>query len=80
MIEMRQTQDQARSVPQTIDRISAAQHVEIKRQREQEKVEHQKMFEQHKAYFELKRAREREYYKVENFLIKLEITFVDPKI
>ena len=38
------------------------------------------MFKQHEAYFELKWAREREYYKVEEFLIELEITFVDPKI
>ena len=42
------------SVPQMIHRISMAQYVEIKREREKEKIKHQKMFEQQEAYFELK--------------------------
>ena len=68
------------SVLQTINRISTVQYAEIKRQREIKKIKHQKMFEQHEAYFELKRAREREYYKVEEFLIELELGFMEPKM
>ena len=44
------------SVWQTIDRIPAAQYAGVKRQKE--KLEREKEFEQHKAFFELKRARE----------------------
>ena len=44
------------SVRQTIDRIPTAQYAEAKRQKE--KLEREKEFEQHEAFFELKRARE----------------------
>ena len=52
--------------------------MEVKRQKE--KLKKEKEFEQHKAFFELKRAREREYYKVEEFLIELELGFVIPTV
>ena len=48
--------------------------------RQKEKLEAQKDLEQHEALFELKRAREREYYKVEEFLIDLELNLVAPQI
>ena len=66
------------SVQQTIDRLPAAQYAMVKRQKE--KLEAQKNLEQYKALFELKRAREREYYKVEDFLIDLELNFVVPAV
>ena len=66
------------SVRQTIDRLPAAQYTEVKRQKE--KLEAQKNLKQHKAFFELKRAREQEYYKVEEFLIDLELNFVVPQV
>ena len=66
------------SVQQTIDRLPTAQYAEVKRQKE--KLKKEKEFEQHKAFFELKRAREREYYKVEEFLIELELGFVIPTV
>ena len=62
------------SVRQMIERLPAAQYAMVKRQKE--KLEAQKDLEQHEAFFELKRAREREYYKVEEFLIDLELNFV----
>ena len=52
--------------------------MEVKRQKE--KLEAQKNLEQHEALFKLKRAREREYYQVEEFLIDLELNFVVPTI
>ena len=66
------------SVRQTIDRLPVAQYVEVKRQKE--KLEAQKNLEQYKAFFELKRAREQEYYKVEEFLVDLELNFVLPEV
>ena len=66
------------SVRQTIDRLPAAQYATVKRQKE--KFEAQKDLEQYEAFFELKRAREREYYKVEEFLIDLELNFVVPQV
>ena len=61
-----------------IDRLPAAQYAEVKRQKE--KLEAEKNLEQHEAFFELKRAREREYYQVEEFLIELELNFVVPAV
>ena len=65
-------------VRQMSDRLPTAQYMEVKRQKE--KFEAQKNLEQHKVLFELKRAREREYYKVEEFLIDLELNFVKPQV
>ena len=65
-------------VRQMIERLPAAQYAMVKRQKE--KLEAQKDLEQHEAFFELKRAREREYYKVEEFLIDLELNFVVPQV
>ena len=48
--------------------------------RQKEKLEAKKDLEQYEALFELKRAREREYYKVEEFLIDLELNFVVPQV
>ena len=48
--------------------------------RQKEKLKAQKDLEQYEALFELKRAREREYYKVEEFLINLELNFVVPQV
>ena len=61
-----------------INRLPAAQYAEVKRRKE--KLEVQKDFEQHEAFFELKRAQEQEYYKVEEFLIDLELGFVIPVV
>ena len=62
------------SIRQIIDSLTAAQYAMVKRQKE--KLEAKKDLEQHEAFFKLKRAREREYYKVEEFLIDLELNFV----
>ena len=64
------------SIRQTIDRLPAAQYAMVKRQKE--KLEAQKDLEQYEAFFELKRAREQEYYRVKEFLIDLELNFVIP--
>ena len=65
-------------VRQMIDRLPTAQYAEVKRQKE--KLEMQKNFEQHEVFFKLKRAREREYYRVEEFLIELKLNFVVPTV
>ena len=80
LTECSKPKDQGQSVPQTIDRILTAQYMEIKKQRKEKKVKYEKEQEQKEAYFKLKHAGEREYYKVQEFLINLEIGFIKPTV